>query len=146
MGVILKSLGFQKESPTVIKATAPIFPPVAVAGNISGNVILNVQVRAETGEVIGAQIIDGHPLLRQIKALEDTAKRWQFKALQAETNTQSVRLEFLFKIMPKDTQDIDLTPIFISPYKVEVRHRPFEPITHSDPPTRTIPEQKGKKL
>lgn len=59
------------ETVKVVTAVAPVFPPIVVASNTSGELIIGVTID-RAGRAIAARVIDGHPLLRQIKSLEDT--------------------------------------------------------------------------
>jgi TonB family protein len=130
------------EQPAVVSAVAPAYPTLAVASNTSGAVEVEVQVNA-AGEVTSARSVNGHPLLRQ-KA-ENTARRWLFIAAQG-ASARTVTLTFVFSIVPKETAADDLTPVFIPPYRVEVRHRPFEPVVDADPPSYVRPtRQRGRR-
>jgi TonB family protein len=59
-----------------IKKVQPAYPAIAKAANASGPVNLEILV-SETGEVIEAQIVSGHPLLRD--AALQAAREWVFK-------------------------------------------------------------------
>ncbi|MGE0126937.1 MAG: energy transducer TonB [Blastocatellales bacterium] len=61
---------------SAIKKVQPAYPPVAKAAKASGPVQIQVLV-SETGEVIEANVISGHPLLRD--AAVQAARQWQFK-------------------------------------------------------------------
>jgi TonB family protein len=134
-----KGLSFGQ--PAVVSAVAPAYPVLALASNTSGKVELEVEINA-AGEVTSEQIIDGHLLLRQ--ATERTARRWRFAPDAGALKARTVVLTFVFRIMPKDTGAEELTPVFIPPYQVEVRHQPFEPVVDSDPPTYTRPSRRKK--
>jgi Ca-activated chloride channel family protein len=54
----------------------PAYPPMARAARASGAVQIQVTIN-ETGEVIGAQVVSGHPILRDSALL--AAKQWRFK-------------------------------------------------------------------
>ena len=94
------------------------------------------------GEVTSVRAIDGHLLLRP--TAEKTARRWRFVPGASIPKARAVVLTFVFRIMPKDTSADELTTVFIPPYQVEVRHRPFEPVVDSDPPTYTRPSRRKK--
>jgi TonB family protein len=125
--VRLQSTPIYTEQPEVMMAVAPIFPPAAVASNTSGKVVIEVQVDA-TGAVSMAKIVDGDALFRAGKIYETTARRWRFAVAKDGASLRTARITFVFKIMPKDTPPDDLTSVFIPPYQVEVRHKPFEPV------------------
>ncbi len=61
---------------SAIKKVQPPYPPIAKAARASGAVQVQVVIN-ETGEVIEASVIDGHPLLRD--AALEAAKQWRFK-------------------------------------------------------------------
>jgi TonB family protein len=130
VAVAMPAVSLQSTStkqPEVVMAVAPIFPPVAVASNTSGRVVVEVQINAE-GNVSMAKIVDGDTLFRQGKIYESTARRWRFAAAKAGSDLRTARLTFVFRIMPNDTPPAELTSVFMPPYQVEVRHRPFEPV------------------
>lgn len=133
--------GLTFDQPAVVSAVAPAYPVLAVASNTSGKVEVEVEVNV-TGEVTSVRTIDGHLLLRQ--AAENTARRWRFAPDAGTLKARIVVLTFVFRIMPKDTGAEELTPMFIPPYQVEVRHQPFKPVVDSDPPTYTRPSRRKK--
>jgi TonB family protein len=130
------------EMPLVITAVAPAYPVLAVASNTSGTVEVEVQINA-SGEVASARSINGHPLL--CKQAEITARRWRFELAKNNTETRIATLKFVFRIAPKETSADDLTSVFTPPYQVEVKHKPFEPIIESDPPSFVRPTKPQKK-
>lgn len=129
------------DQPAVVSAVAPAYPVLAVASNTSGKVEIEVEVNA-AGEVASVRTVDGHLLLRQ--AAENTARRWRFAPDASALKARTVVLIFVFRIMQKDTGPDELTTVFMPPYQVEVRHRPFEPVVDSDPPTYTRPSRRKK--
>src|SRR5262249_16910766 len=58
-----------------IKRVQPLYPPIAKAGRASGPVEVQITI-SETGEVIEASVISGHPLLRD--AALQAARQWLF--------------------------------------------------------------------
>lgn len=129
------------EQPAVASAVAPAYPLMAVASNTSGTVVIEAQVNA-AGEVVSARAVDGHSLLRQ--AAENAARRWRFTPVAGGASTHAVTLTFIFRIMPRETTADELTPVFTLPYQVEVRHRPFEPVIDSDPPSYVRPTRQRR--
>jgi TonB family protein len=59
-----------------IKRVQPPYPPIAKAARASGPVQVQIII-SETGEVIEASVISGHPLLRD--AALEAARQWLFK-------------------------------------------------------------------
>ncbi|HEU0185207.1 MAG TPA: TonB family protein [Blastocatellia bacterium] len=75
---------------TATKKVQPAYPPVARAARASGAVQIQVTI-SESGDVINAQAIGGHPLLRD--AALQAAKQWRFKPTEisgAPVKTQGV--------------------------------------------------------
>lgn len=62
-----------------VRKVQPEYPALAKAAKASGTVQVQVTVD-ETGQVIAANVIGGHPLLRN--AALEAAKQWQFKPTQ----------------------------------------------------------------
>ncbi len=110
------------ESPAVIKAVAPVFPVLAAAARVGGDVEIEVKLNSR-GRVTEAHALSGHQMLR--KSAEGAARLWEFES-QANTNgARVVRLTFSFEFFHVDDREADpaeLTPIFFPPYKIEVKH------------------------
>jgi TonB family protein len=64
---------------SAIRKVQPPYPPIAKAARASGPVEVQVLI-SETGEVIEATVINGHPLLRD--AALQAARQWQFKPIE----------------------------------------------------------------
>jgi TonB family protein len=64
---------------SAIRKVQPPYPPIAKAAKASGAVQVQILV-SETGEVIEASAISGHPLLRD--AALQAARQWQFKPIE----------------------------------------------------------------
>jgi TonB family protein len=106
----------QENAPLKIEAAiAPIYPQLAILSATGGDVVVQVKINAG-GYITSAKVVDGHKLLRE--ASLNAARRWQFSSGEAG---REVQLTFSFRVMPKNTPQIELTPIFKPPYKVEVR-------------------------
>ena len=127
----------------IISAVAPRYPVLAVASNTSGEVAVRVKV-APDGHVRSASAIQGHRLLRS--EAEKAARRWQFASL-ASRSERTTSLRFMFRILPEETPEEELTAVFTMPNRIEVRHRPFQEVVDSDPanyvhpsPTRKPPQ------
>lgn len=119
---ITATLGFltaaqvQENAPIKIEAaTAPIYPQLAILSATGGDVVVQVKINAD-GQVTSAKVVEGHKLLQE--ASLNAARRWQFSSGGVG---REVRLTFSFQVMPKNTPQIELTPIFKPPYRVEVR-------------------------
>jgi TonB family protein len=73
----------------------PIYPPIAKQINASGEVQVEVMID-ESGKVISARAISGHPVLRS--SAEEAAKKWVFKPtlLDNKAVKQPGILKFIF--------------------------------------------------
>jgi TonB family protein len=109
------------DEPVVLRAVAPAFPVPSKASFAVGAVIVEVQINA-SGAVTKAHAIKGHPFLHA--TTEKAAQRWVFAPAAAEAKVRTVRLTFVFKMMEDArTPDEDVSPIFMPPFKIEVRRR-----------------------
>jgi TonB family protein len=61
----------------VVRAIAPKYPSLAAIANVSGSVIVEVQVD-ENGYISTTKIVDGHKLLQDVA--EYSAKQWRFNS------------------------------------------------------------------
>jgi hypothetical protein len=111
-----------KQQPIVISAVAPNFSGVRARLNEIEYVLIEVDIDKK-GEVILSRPLHGHPVL-QVLSMR-AALCWRFSSTNESDETRKVRLEFIFRIMPKGTAPKDLSPAFIPPYKMEVKHLPF---------------------
>src|SRR5262249_34902986 len=73
---------------TVIKKVQPPYPPIAKAAKASGAVEVQILI-GETGEVIDANVIAGHPLLRD--AALQAARQWVFQP--TELSGEAVKVQ-----------------------------------------------------
>lgn len=110
------------ESPKVVAAVAPLYPPIAVAARAISDVIVDVKVDA-AGNVTSAEAVSGHPLLQQ--AAKVAARRWRFESSEAKSSVRTARLTFVFRITEKDSPEAEITPMFLPPYRVEVTRNPL---------------------
>jgi TonB family protein len=113
------------ETPLVLSAVAPVYPPTAQTANASGDVIVGVAID-RNGNVTSARIISGRDLLR--KTSVEAARRWRFSARDNEY--RQAELTFTFRIVPDKTDAIDRTPVFYPPYRIEVRSEHFVKVTN----------------
>ncbi len=104
---------------SVVRAVPPVYPPLARAADVSGEVIVETIIDVQ-GAVTSASASQGNKLLSM--AAEKAASKWRFNALEGKEKERKVRLTFQFTLIPsnKGTPD-DLGVIFWPPFKVEVR-------------------------
>ena len=108
------------QQPGVISAAAPIFPPLANAARVSGDVVVEVTIDA-TGIVTSAHA-EGHALLRKVS--EAAASRWRFVPAEKDAASRLAKLIFTFRSLEKELPEDQITPIFHPPYRIEVMHNP----------------------
>jgi len=75
-----------------------------------------------SGSVAKANFVSGNPLLH--KAAIEAAKRWKFEGTQHEAEVQLI---FSFRMTPKNASPEEMTPVFIPPYRIEIRTKVPEP-------------------
>jgi len=108
----------REDQPLVVQAVAPAYPPIAATAGAAGTVVIEVRLKAD-GSVSSARVVNGIGVLAA--AATNSARRWTFVGTDEQNNPRVVRLMFVFRIMPRDTPKDELLPIFMPPYKVEVR-------------------------
>ncbi len=102
----------------VVSAFAPVYPVVALALDLQGDFLVDVEID-RNGKVVSSKAVEGtHKLMR--KLVELTAERWRFAADQNVEKRRYAQLTFTFRHMP-EAKSIDALTVFYPPYKVEVR-------------------------
>ena len=79
----------------VAKLVQPIYPPLARAARVEGDVDLKLSIRQD-GSLDSAVVVSGHPLLRA--AALDSAQHTQFECRKCSEPTTSSRLVYTFQI------------------------------------------------
>jgi len=72
----------------------PIYPPIAQAAGISGQVEVSFTVSPTTGEVTTAEAVSGHPMLKGAAA--EAVKRWRLDPMSS-SRTQKAVFDFTLK-------------------------------------------------
>lgn len=133
--LLIPSLGTAQSgsslSVATLSAVAPVYPPIALTANTSGDVRIAVTIN-KTGSVTNADFITGSPLLH--RAAVEAAKRWKFEKLNEGAKVQ---LTFSFRMVPKDTSAEDMTAVFMPPYHLEIKGKLPEPTVNYDLPAHT---------
>jgi len=112
---------FAQEKEAVKAAVAPKYPPLAVSSRISGDVTVRCLV-GHSGEVIRAEVLDGHPLLKIAAA--EAAQKWKFDRSSEDERMTVVKFEF--RLLPEGVRaDSEIT--FLPPNGVRVEQRPVKP-------------------
>jgi hypothetical protein len=74
-------------TPKVIKKTDPVYPPIARAAHVSGDVKLKVQIDAK-GHVVGSTAISGPAML--VGAAQDCVKQWVYETEGTPKKTEAI--------------------------------------------------------
>ncbi|HEY9232120.1 MAG TPA: TonB family protein [Blastocatellia bacterium] len=118
--IIRKSGGVLQGSAT--RRVEPVYPPLAKTARVGGPVVVEITVD-ETGKVIAARTISGHPLLKS--AAEAAARGWEFTptALQGTPVKVIGTITFNFHLDIKEQ---------VEKLKQEIGTRPNEPTLYYD--------------
>lgn len=109
------------QQPYVISTAAPIYPPLASAAGIGETVSVDVDIDP-SGIVASVHFAKVHPLLRAVS--ENAAAQYRFQPT-AQVGARTARLTFIFvKLGVSEEREKIITPTILSPYQIEVRHRP----------------------
>jgi TonB family protein len=113
--IIRKSGGVLQGSAT--RRVEPVYPPLAKTAEISGAVVVEITVD-ETGKVIAARAITGHPLLRD--AAIEAARGWEFTPTSLQGTPVKVigTITFNFNLNSSNTKE------HIEKLKQEIATRP----------------------
>ena len=110
----------------VLRASAPDYPDLMHASRSQGACIVAITV-LPSGEVDHTHLQDC-PSRYVESVLRRHAKQWRF---EPQEHTTLHRIEFVFKLLPKDTPPEELGFVFVTPMTVEVR-RVEPPVDISD--------------
>ena len=89
----------------------PIYPPIAKAAHVSGNVALEIQVDA-SGHVSATKVLSGPPMLRG--AAIDAVKTWEFKPFQKDGQPVSAttKITIPFSLGTPDANDEQIASVY----------------------------------
>jgi TonB family protein len=107
----------QVEELTVVSTSAPVYPPIARAANVQGEVIVSVTVN-DRGDVVTALAMEGHPLLR--KAAEAAALKWKFNLPSQTRNARVGSITFSFKFEFEEAVEVKDDISFAAPGRLEI--------------------------
>ena len=112
-----------EHTPLVVQAIPPVYPSIARAAGVSGEIIAEVSIDSR-GSVTSVSILRGHRLLN--REVEKAASRWKFSPLERAKKERRVRLSFQFTLSSayKATPE-DHGIIFWPPYRVEIKDMPY---------------------
>lgn len=107
-----------EDSPRVMKAVAPKdYPPLASAAMVSGKLKIEVKID-KAGNVIAAQIVEGHKLLQDIS--KSAAFLWKFAGSEEGPNERTAQLTFTFIHWTERKEEERGTTTFVPPYAIEL--------------------------
>jgi hypothetical protein len=120
----------------VVTAVAPAYPRLARLTRTSGEISVEVFVD-KIGTVTNAIAIkkepDSYVSFREVS--ERTARRWMFAASSSGAVQRKYVITFIYRIMPEETPEDELMPIYHYPFEMEVRNTAANPLKFEDPPT-----------
>jgi TonB family protein len=82
-----------KPAPFFLNLYPPVYPPLARQARISGEVVLQIGVRAD-GSVALAEVVSGHPMLKQ--AALESARKSTFPPQESKEGTTLYSLTYTF--------------------------------------------------
>ncbi len=86
----------------ISKLPPTIYPPIALAAHVSGDVTLMIALRGD-GTLDSVEVVSGPPMLRQ--AAVDSAKQTQFKCVTCDGAITTFQLIYRFDLGPSITCD-----------------------------------------
>jgi TonB family protein len=107
------------DSVAVTLAVTPTYPLTALSTHTSGEAVIEVKISSD-GSVTSAKELSGSPLL--VGGAKSTARRWKFARAEDGTIIRTVRLTFVYHLVPRDTSTEDLVAVFKPLYHVEITH------------------------
>jgi TonB family protein len=119
LGCIALAQRVTSNQPAVVSAVAPVYPAIAASTAIL-NGDFHVEVELDrTGKVTSTDSSSAPKPLR--KVMEEAASRWQFVPDPSGQEKRKVQITFTFRRMPSKASNLDSTPVFYPPYRIEVR-------------------------
>jgi TonB family protein len=133
----------QAPEPGVIRAVPAVYPILAAVAKTSGTVIVEVTIKPD-GSVAEASTIEGPEVFRV--AAERSARQWVFNRVEDEHLSRTARLTYSFKLIAATSNAEDLVPIFMPPFRLEIRGvTPKYIVAKSvDPPNKSPKRRKSR--
>jgi len=91
----------------IVKQTAPMYPPIAKAAHVSGQVKLHIEI-GKDGRVIGTKLVSGPPML--VGAAQECVKQWLYEPVLIDgtpastSTTVTIRFDLPAPVNPNDEQ------------------------------------------
>ena|SRR5271157_1611924 len=101
-------------------AVAPLYPPIAVATRIGGDVVVRVVIGRD-GTVLDAEAVSGSKWLQE--SAISAAKKWKFEEADQATTNRSFLVKFSYALLSDDDKE-DSETMFLPPDSVVLKHRP----------------------
>lgn len=109
LGLIVLALGSRFSVPqlpaatlTIVRLKAPVYPPIALAAHVYGDVILNITIRPD-GIPATVEVKSGPPMLQQ--AALESARQSMFQVATGEHAGEVRELTYRFRTHPLDCGD-----------------------------------------
>jgi TonB family protein len=90
------SVGAARSDVLIVNLPPPVYPPIARAARVSGDVEVSFQLRAD-GTVVTAEAVSGPPMLRQ--AAIDGVKQAQFECKDCTGTLTSFSISYRFEMI-----------------------------------------------
>jgi TonB family protein len=93
-------VGGEVKQPRLISSGMPVYPPVAKAAKVEGDVVIRTTVD-EKGRVAHMEVVSGPMALRQ--AAQDALRKWQYQPSLLNGQPISVQMEVTirFRLSPR---------------------------------------------
>jgi TonB family protein len=87
---------------TITKLPPAVYPPIALAAHVSGDVVLKIALRPN-GAIDSVEVVSGPPMLRQ--AAVENFKQAQFECVTCNGQNSAFQLIYRFELGPSITCD-----------------------------------------
>ena len=128
------------ETPELVEAVAPTYPVLPSGGRESGEVQVEISIRA-SGEVANAKAISGPERLRA--SAEVAARKWRFKP--QDKPTAKGLLVFGFNLRSGLGEPSTMPPVFKIPSRIDVFTEERKVVMISDPAVYDVDKTRKKK-
>jgi TonB family protein len=91
----------------ILKQTTPLYPPIAKAAHVSGQVVLQIEI-GKDGHVTSSKVVSGPPML--VGSAQECVKQWVFEPVLTDgtpasaSTTVTIRFDLPVPVNPNDEQ------------------------------------------
>jgi TonB family protein len=91
----------------IVKQTSPVYPPIAKAAHVSGEVKLQIEI-GKDGRVTGTKVVSGPPML--VGSAQECVKQWLYEPAMVDgkpvstSTTVTINFDLPAPVNPKDEQ------------------------------------------